>query len=252
MTEVVSLDKSLEDWMKQNRNRTNYEKNRLDSFTSKWLHYYHLDVSVAQRLAKAGFYCDVHTECFSHGLCLVRVSTECFSCGLRIPPYFWREEHDPEAIHRTESPNCLFINSQSGNVPIGNENPSARLVKTDQHHIGKENNTTIKQAMTNTDSNSMGNQLDVMKRTNKFSYKPRPSSIQMRESDSSLTTYKQQRLTSNTDTRSTEGSVKVSVSMSCYLGYLKRNRVCMEINQYYFKQVFNAYVLLSISIKIHR
>ena len=78
------------------------EQNRLNSFTSR-----SFDVSVAQRLAKVGFYCP--------GLV---GDTECFSCGLSKPPSFWREGLDPETVHREESPDCEFITGQSDNVPI--------------------------------------------------------------------------------------------------------------------------------------
>ena len=64
-----------------------------------------MDVSVAQRLAKAGFYYRFD-------------NTKCFSCGLLKPSFFWREGHDPETVHRRESPDCEFIKGQSDNVPI--------------------------------------------------------------------------------------------------------------------------------------
>ena len=91
----------IESWMK-------YEENRLDSFDSSWLVYYQLDVSVAERLAKAGFY-------------KLSINTVCFSCGLCKRLSFWQEGHDPETVHREESPDCKFITGQSGNVPIDNE-----------------------------------------------------------------------------------------------------------------------------------
>ena len=89
---------SIERWMRS-------EQNRLDSFPPWWLDKYKLDVSVAQRLAKAGFYRWVSY-------------TECFSCGLSKPWTFWQEGHDPETVHREESPDCKFITGQSDNVPI--------------------------------------------------------------------------------------------------------------------------------------
>ena len=124
MTEVVSPN-SFEVYLKQEREERErreredrqrrereerewmkYEQNRLDSFPSWWLHRYKLDVSVAVRLAKAGFYR------------LWFGDTQCFSCGLRINLSFWQEGLDPETVHRVESPNCEFITGQSDNVPI--------------------------------------------------------------------------------------------------------------------------------------
>ena len=64
------------------------------------------DVGLAQRLARAGFYGTV-----SGG-------TQCFSCGLWKPSFFWWEGHNPETVHREESPNCLFFTGHSDNVPI--------------------------------------------------------------------------------------------------------------------------------------
>ena len=81
-----------------------YEQNRLDSFPS-WLFNHWFEVSVAQRLAKAGFY--------HWGLGDIK----CFSCGLYKPMTFWLEGHDPETVHRRESPDCKFINGKSDNVP---------------------------------------------------------------------------------------------------------------------------------------
>ena len=89
---------------RERRERMRYEQNRLDSF-SPWLNYYHLDVSVIQRLAKAGFY-------------QFRINTQCFSCGLSKPVYFWYKVYDPETVHREESPDCKFITGQSDNLPI--------------------------------------------------------------------------------------------------------------------------------------
>ena len=105
MTEIVSQGISFEAFLKQQGERMRYEQSRWDSFTSWWLQYYHLDVSVAQHLAKAGFYCR-----FGY--------TECFSCGFSKHPSFWREGHDPETIHRQLNPDCEFITGQSDNVPI--------------------------------------------------------------------------------------------------------------------------------------
>ena len=81
------------------------EQNRLNSFNSWWLEENQLDVSDVQRFAKAGFY--------------LRLSyTACFSCGLSKDLSFWREGHDPETVHREESPDCKFITGQSDNVPV--------------------------------------------------------------------------------------------------------------------------------------
>ena len=106
--EIVS-DDSIEVWIKQKerkeRERMKYEWNRLDSFDSSWLDKYKLDVSVAQRLAKTGFYA-------------WSGNTKCFWCGLCKSSYFWEEGHDPETVHREESPDCKFITGQSDNVPI--------------------------------------------------------------------------------------------------------------------------------------
>ena len=84
----------IERWMR-------YEQKRLDSFTSR-----SLDVSVAQRLAKAGFYCSVVGK------------SECFSCGLWKDLKFWEEGRDPETVHHELSPDCEFIKGQSDNVLI--------------------------------------------------------------------------------------------------------------------------------------
>ena len=96
----------------QELERMKYRQNRLDSFEPRWLDVYHLDVSVTQRLAKAGFYCDRYG------------STVCFSCGLSKHVSLWREEYDPETVHREESPDCKFIISQSDNVPIDTKQQS--------------------------------------------------------------------------------------------------------------------------------
>ena len=119
VTEVVSYNKIREAVIKQQREkhekrkreereqreRMKSEWNRLDSFDPWWLGLCQLDVSVAQRLARAGFY---H---WGGG-------TECFSCGLCKSSSFWKEGHDPETVHREESPDCEFITGQSDNVPI--------------------------------------------------------------------------------------------------------------------------------------
>ena len=78
------------------------QRDSVSTDTEKWLS----DVSLAQCLARAGFY-------RTHG-----DYTECFSCGLLKPSFFWWEGHDPETVHREESPNCLFVKGGSDNVPI--------------------------------------------------------------------------------------------------------------------------------------
>ena len=229
-TAVVSLDISLCTLLKgieqQEREPMKYEQNRLDSFDLSWIDYHHFDVSVAQRLARAGFYRRFDI-------------TECFSCRLLKPPDFWKEDHDPETVHGRERPNCEFITGQSDNVPIRNENgninqvtrksislpnksqhPMAGLesiVKTRQHLKLNEN---VKQIKKNTDSNSSTNQGDASKKINIFSPKLRPSS-QTREPDTTPGTRKRRRLTSvsTTSTTSTEnpdGIEKVSVLISFY------------------------------------
>ena len=111
VTEVVNPN-SFEAWMKQEREereRMKFERTRMESFPSWWLDIYHLDVSVVERLAEAGFYC---TYPWNLG------NTECFSCRLSKHWSFWREGHDPETVHREDSPDCKFITGQSNNVPI--------------------------------------------------------------------------------------------------------------------------------------
>ena len=104
VTEVVSHDFNIEAWRKveqERRNRMKYERKRRHSFDPMWLKLCQLDVGVAQRLAKAGFYCD-------DGY------TWCFSCGLCKPLYFWlKVRRSPETVHREESPGCKFITGQS-------------------------------------------------------------------------------------------------------------------------------------------
>ena len=109
MREVVSDDKILEAFFildREERERLKYEQNRLDSFDSEWLRLHQFDVSVAQRLAEAGFYLTIGDY------------TKCFSCGLSKQVTFWVEGHDPETVHREESPDCKFITGHSDNVPI--------------------------------------------------------------------------------------------------------------------------------------
>ena len=116
VTEVVSPN-SFVAWKKQHdrerRERMKFEENRLDSFGPLWLDKYHLDISDAHCLAKAGFYYDDD---------ILGGDTKCFSCGLWKPSSFWLKQHDPETVHREESPNCEFITGQSDNVPINNSN----------------------------------------------------------------------------------------------------------------------------------
>ena len=102
-----------------------YEQNRLDSFSSWWLDSHHLPVSVTRRLAKEGIYYS------SYG-----GYTECFSCELRRTRSFRREDHDPEKVHRKESPNCLFVTGKSDNVPINNELQENSKTSTDISGLG--------------------------------------------------------------------------------------------------------------------
>ena len=110
--------------------RMKYEQNRLDSFDSGWIDFYQLDFTVAQRLAKAGFYC------WDLG------HTECFSCGLSKNSTFWRKRHNPETVHREERPDCLFVNGQSDNVPITVEqrNKSKYVTKRSNHQSASSTN----------------------------------------------------------------------------------------------------------------
>ena len=119
VTQVIS-DTNIDDdavsgeHEKQLRERMKYERERRRSFDlqscSSWLYPSRLDVTVAQILAKNGFY-----NC---GKIAFGVSTACFCCGLRRSASFWQEGNFPEQVHREESPDCLFINGQSDNVPI--------------------------------------------------------------------------------------------------------------------------------------
>ena len=109
VTEVVSQNfEGRKQYREQEQQYMKFEKNRQASFPPGWLHPYRLDVSIAQLLAKAGFYCH---DIFGN-------RTECFSCGLGKNWSFWQEGHDPETVHREERPNCLFVTGQSDNVPI--------------------------------------------------------------------------------------------------------------------------------------
>ena len=115
VTQVIS-DTNIDDdaggeHKKQLRQRMKYERERRRSFDlQSWLYPSRLDLTVAQLLAKNGFY-----NC---GKIEFSFSTACFSCGLQRPAFFWQEGNDPERVHREESPDCLFINGQSDNVPI--------------------------------------------------------------------------------------------------------------------------------------
>ena len=232
VTRVIS-DETLrkhEKLLRERNERMRYEKNRLDSFDSPW---FKLDLSIAQHLAKAGFY--LGGAFTKH--------TVCFLCGLRKHLSFWQQGHDPVTVHRRERPDCQFINGRSNKVPISAENrdnkkitskslslpnksqdPTAGLgsvIKTDQHL--KENNRTIRDTNKNTDSHPTRNQEgDAIKKINKFSTKLRPSSVQTLEPDSTPGTRKRRRLTgvsttSTTSTRNPDESEKVSVSKSfCY------------------------------------
>ena len=251
VTQVISHDNSIEAWIDQKPERMNNEQDRLNSFDC--------DDSIAQRLARAGFY-------FS-GIGV----TECFSCRLWKSMSFWQSSHfwqkgrDPEMVHRQESPDCEFLNGQSDNVPIRNENPNTNqftnkslslpnksqdptsglgsVVKTDQHLNVNENSTTDKLTKKNVDSTSRRNhEGDVIKRTNQFSTNLRPSSPHTREPDSSLTTYMQQRLPSisapsNMRIRNPDGIVKVSVPIFfCYFAVLgnKTGIVAFVTNFFFF------------------
>ena len=121
----------IERWMK-------YEQNRLNSFPLWWLNCCLLDFDVAQRLAKAGFY-------------RWSTTTECFSCGLYKPVSLWREKHDPETVHREESPDCKFITGQSDNVQIDNELSAASGPRRFQNLKSNKSQQTqeVKQANNN-------------------------------------------------------------------------------------------------------
>ena len=67
------------------------QRNSVSIDTEQWLS----DVSLAQSLARAGFY-------RTHG-----DNTECFTCWLLKLSFFWWERHDPETVHPEGSPNCL-------------------------------------------------------------------------------------------------------------------------------------------------
>ena len=206
MEEVTSIQTSgrvakafeyLEIRMNEPIGRMKYEENRLDSFCSYWPNFHQTDVSVAQRLVRAGFYLTGGTR-----------STVCFSCGLRGPLAYWLQGHDPETVHHEKSPNCQFINGQRDNVAIGDEN------------LNNSQFTSLLQDPTV--RNPSRNQGDANKRTHKFNYKLLPSGTQTWEPDSTPATHQQQHLpsissASTTGTRNPDGSVQVSASMSfCY------------------------------------
>ena len=115
VTEVInesSIKRTWKKWIthekKERKNRMKYEQNRLDSFNEFWLDHLQLNIRVAKRLEKAGFY-----RTFSH--------TGCFSCGLRTSLSFWKEGYDPEMVHCEERPDCKFLRGQSDNCPIKEE-----------------------------------------------------------------------------------------------------------------------------------
>ena len=64
--------------LRERNERMRYEKNRLDSFDSPW---FKLDLSVAQQLAKAGFY--LGGTFTKHSVC--------FLCELRKHLSFWQQ-----------------------------------------------------------------------------------------------------------------------------------------------------------------
>ena len=106
------------------REQMKYERHRLDSFNSGWVNKYPLELSVAQRLARAGFY----HQWFGH--------TKCFSCELHKNSSFWEEAHDAETVHREESPDCKFTTGQSDNVPTDNELQDNSKTSTDTSYQG--------------------------------------------------------------------------------------------------------------------
>ena len=185
--------------------------NRLDSFRFYWPNSHKMDISVAQCLARAGFYLTRHTS-----------STVCFSCGLRGPLAFWLKGHDPETVHLHESPNCKFI--QSDNVPIENKNLNNKQFNSTPNTIqdaiaildklkGNENKETRKA----TDSASTRSQEgDENKKTDVhlFSTKLHPFSVDTPEPNSSPGTQQQRLLNisgaSNTSTQIPDSGVKVS------------------------------------------
>ena len=93
VTQVITStnsDDNRKKWMKR-------EENRLESFKLRYYNQPQFDVSLAQRLARAGFY-RPESDC-----------TECFSCGLRKKVGFWLRGNDPETVHNELRPNCEFI-----------------------------------------------------------------------------------------------------------------------------------------------
>ena len=109
------------------KERMKFERNRLRSFDPWWLNNYHLDGSVAQRLAKAGFFC--------YG-----AYPECFSCGLRKDPEFWKDGCNPEIFHSEESPKCKFLNGKSDNVPLGTETQNNLKSKNESSNVKPQEN----------------------------------------------------------------------------------------------------------------
>ena len=102
------------------------EKNRLDSFPSRWLGNQQLDINVVQTLAKAGFYYKPIG------------GTQCFSCGWCKPVSFWLEGHDPEAVHRSRRPNCEFLQGRSSNAPVDKDNNDTAPKESTPHALRPE------------------------------------------------------------------------------------------------------------------
>ena len=177
------------------------DQDRLDSFSES------RDVYFKKRIAKAGFYCSPGGRSIG------------FSTRQRKRWTLFGKEHDPETVYGSERPNSKFITGQCDIVPILNKNPTARLVE-DKHLTGKGNIQAIKDSKKNTDSNITKNQKqDADKKTNEYSTKPRPFSVQAREQDISPATHEQQShpeisAASNTGSLNSDRSVKVSVSKS--------------------------------------
>ena len=226
--EEVTRFINVEEHEKRMREKMKYEENRLHSFPSFKIAKQWLNSAVKRRLAKAGF--------FFYG----SDSTECSSCGLRKPLSFWRWAHDPETVHRTESPNCDFF--KGDNVPIDGNNPlfirktvsaphkrqdsklaSGSVMMREQNHQRKENNTKVKlQTKTNTYSENQSpngtKEGNTERKNNAFSPRLQPSSVQTVEPDKIQATCKQQRSSSvpaesTTNRINPEGSAKVSVSL---------------------------------------
>ena len=186
---------------KQMREKMKFLENRLHSFPRLSLL---LEPNFDKlRLAIAGFY--------NHD----NLWTKCFSCGLWKTWSFWREGHDPETVHRTESPNCDFL--KGDNVPINWYNYSltrktisaprkrqdsiptpGNVMTRKRNPQRKESNTKLKsQTKNNTYSENQSpketKEENTERKNNTFS----PSSVQTGESDKIPTTRKPQRPSSD-------------------------------------------------------